>query len=200
MWKWIYTISTIILQQHLQLSRLIWNDLVISLERSMQWWGLEGSSTLLNERWERNQQETKWKLVRSVQRGASLHAEQAPKFQQMLSHVGKKVTEPLNCFFCLFCSEDRVIEHYTQIKGLTRGQAIVQWVWHLTSEDDLFTNFILFCWEVAMQALLVIIACQLCLLYLSELWLLSNIFKVFQALDVTDFHLRLYLVLQIPQT
>lgn len=51
-----------------------------------------------------------------------------------------------------------------------------------------------------MQALLVIIACQLCLLYLSELWLLSNIFKVFQALDVTDFHLRLYLVLQIPQT
>lgn len=54
----------------------------------------------------------------------------------------KKVTEPLNGVLCLFCSEDRVIEHYTQIKGLTRGQAIVQWVWHLLIyEDDIFTFF-----------------------------------------------------------
>lgn len=54
-----------------------------------------------------------------------MHAEQASEFQQMLSH-GERVTEPLNWGLCLVCSEDRVIEHYIQIKGLTRGQAIVQ--------------------------------------------------------------------------
>ena len=29
-------------------------------------------------------------------------------------------------FISLFYSEDRVIEHYLKIKGLTRGQAVVQ--------------------------------------------------------------------------
>lgn len=66
------------------------------------------------------------KPERETYRGdTSLHAEQASEFRQMPSHM-KKVTEPLNWVLCLFCSEDRVIEHYTQIKGLTRGQAIVQ--------------------------------------------------------------------------
>lgn len=31
-------------------------------------------------------------------------------------------------FYLSICSEDKVIEHYKRLKGLTRGQAIVQWV------------------------------------------------------------------------
>lgn len=37
--RWIYTISTILLQQHLQQNRLIRNGSLISLEGRMWWWG-----------------------------------------------------------------------------------------------------------------------------------------------------------------
>lgn len=77
-----------------------------------------------------------------MQGDPSLHAEQVAELRHM-----NKVTEPLNWVLCLVCSEDRVIEHYTQIKGLTRGQAIVQWVWHLLiCEDDIFTFLLFFFW------------------------------------------------------
>lgn len=100
-----------------------------------------------------------------MQGDPSLHAEQVAELRHM-----NKVTEPLNWVLCLVCSEDRVIEHYTQIKGLTRGQAIVQWVWHLLiCEDDIFTFLLFFFgWEVARQTLWVIIACKWCRLYLSD--------------------------------
>lgn len=99
-----------------------------------------------------------------------------------------KVTEPLNWVLCLICSEDRVIEHYTQIKGLTRGQAIVQWVWHLLiCEDDIFTFLLFFlCCEVARQTVWVIIACRRCHLYLSDSLFIELHCKV-ELLEVSHF-------------
>lgn len=170
MCKWIYTISTIILQQHLQQSRLIQNDSLISLERSVQWQGISqaaprclmkgGKAISKNQNVNQSEKCTEGHFS-ACWAGLWISTD-------AVTHE-KKVIEPLNWVLCLLCSEDRVIEHYTQIKGLTRGQAIVQWVWHLLiCEDDIFTFFpFSFCWEVAMQAA-VIIACQLYHLYLSD--------------------------------
>lgn len=137
-----------------------------------------------------------------MQRDPALHAEQVAELRQMPSHMNK-VTEPLNWVLCLVCSEDRVIEHYTQIKGLTRGQAIVQWVWHLLiCEDDIFTFLLFFfCWEVARQAVWVIIACKRCCLYLSDSLFIDLHWKVelFEVSHFTGLQFSICVVIWVPQ-
>lgn len=135
------------------------------------------------------------KPERELYRGdASPHAEQASEFRQMPSHM-KKVTGPLNWVLCLFCSEDRVIEHYTQIKGLSRGQAIVQWVWHLLiCEDDIFTFFFFVeKWQCRLFWSLLLVSARF---FFIELYFKV---KLFEVLDFIGFQLSLCVLIQIPQ-
>lgn len=135
-----------------------------------------------------------------MQRDPSLHAEQVAELRQMLSHMNK-VPAPLNWVLCLVCSEDRVIEHYTQIKGLTRGQAIVQWVWHLLiCEDGIFT-FLLFCWEAARQTVWVITACKWCHLYLLDSLFIELHCKVefFEISNFTGLQFSICVVIWVSQ-